>query len=103
MNMINGGSPFFLYPFNLNPDPDGDGNKIANDRYHVYVNGDYVGDKLSLSQGDEGWKSVEGYLKGRDFSGCRVTNDGDQIYVDVQDEELAEDIRNHLRVYTQIR
>ncbi len=102
MNMINGGSHFFLYPFNLNPDDDND-SKIGNDRYHVYVNGDYVGDKLSIAQGDGGWQSIESYLKGRNFNGCRVTKDGDHIYVDVQDEEIAEDIRNHLSIYTQIR
>ena len=46
---------------------------------------------------------MEDYLKSRDFSGYRVTKDGDHIYVDVQDEEEAEEIRNHLRVYTEIR
>lgn len=103
MNMIDGRGPFFPYPFNLYPDEgDQDGGKVADERYHVYVNGDYVGDRLSIAQGDGGWQAVEGYLKGRDFSGYRVTKDGDQVYVDVQNEEEAEDIRSHLSIYTRI-
>ncbi len=104
MNMIDGQDPFFPYPYIRFPDPeDMDGSKVADERYHVFVNGDYVGDKLSIVQGDGGWQAVEDYLKSRDFSGYRVTKDGDHIYVDVQDEEEAEEIRNHLRVYTEIR
>lgn len=102
MNMMNGGNGLFMYPFHHNLDNDDDV-KIASDRYHVYVNGDYIGDKLSIAQGDGEWKSIEGYLKGRNFEGYRVTRDGDHIYVDVRDEDQAEAIRNHLEVYTQIR
>lgn len=102
MNMMNNGNGFFMYPFHLDQDNE-DGDKMASDQYHVYVNGDYVGEKLSITQGDGGWKSIEGYLEGHDFEDYRVTRDGDHIYVDVQDEEIAEDIRNHLSVYTQIR
>ncbi|MFY9177460.1 MAG: hypothetical protein WBI74_10750 [Caldicoprobacterales bacterium] len=97
-----GNKSFFVYPFLSNLQDD-DGNKMAHDSYQVYVNGDYVGDKLSITQGDGGWKAIESYLKGRNFDGYRVTRDGNRIYVDVQDEEEAEAIRNHLTVYTQIR
>lgn len=104
MNMMNNGNNngFFMYPFHLDQNDD-DGNKMANEEYQVYVNGDYVGQKLSITQGDGGWESIDGYLKGRNFEGYRVTRDGDHIYVDVQDEGTAKDIRNHLSVYTQIR
>ncbi|NLI59941.1 MAG: hypothetical protein GX375_00735 [Clostridiales bacterium] len=102
MNMFGGSNNSFMYPFIPIRD-DYDQSKVADDRYHVFVNGDYVGDKLSIAQGDGGWKSIEDYLKGREFTDYRVTKDGDHIYVDVQDEGNAEQIRNHLSVYTQIR
>ena len=104
MNMLGGSNGgFFLFPFLPPNQNDDDDNKMAHDSYHVYVNGGYVGDKLSITQGDGGWESIENYLEGREFSEYRITRDGDRIYVDVQDEEEAEAIRNHLTVYNQMR
>lgn len=97
-----GSNGFFMYPFLPNQNND-NGGKIAHDIYQVYVNGDYVGDKLSITQGDGGWRAIEDYLQSRDFRGFQLTRDGNRIYVDVQDEEEAKAIRNHLAVYTQIR
>lgn len=101
-HFFGGGNSFFTYPF-LPNQQDNDENKMAHESYQVYVNGDYVGDKLSIAQGDGGWRAIESYLQSRDFRGYQLTRDGNRIYVDVQNEEEAEAIRNHLAVYTQIR
>ncbi|HZJ82201.1 MAG TPA: hypothetical protein VFD57_00180 [Clostridia bacterium] len=103
MNIINGGNGPFVFPTLVNQDNDVDGGKMPHDSYSVYVNGDYVGDKLSVAQGDGGWKAIENYLKGRDFKGYEVSLEGNQIYVKVEDEEEMGAIRNHLKVYTQLR
>ncbi len=102
--MMNNGNGFFFLPLAMIADFDREeGRKIAHDRQNVYVNGDYVGDKISLTQNDGGVKAIEDYLESRDFQGYKVTQEGDRIYIDVEDEIERENIKNHLEVYTQIR
>lgn len=76
--------------------------KEGNEYYHVYVNGDYVGDKEIVSQGD-GPSSVEHYLESRGFSGLDIQIDGDSIRIETDQREQAEDIKKHLSVYLSIR
>lgn len=76
--------------------------KEESDSYHVYVNGDYVGDKLSVTQGDGGPNSVQNYLKSRGFENFEVNFDGDSINIHSTGEE-AVNIKKHLSVYLSIR
>lgn len=104
MNMMNSGNGFFFLPLAMLRNLEGEeGGKIGHDRENVYVNGDYVGDRISLNQNDDGLKAIEDYLKSRNFQGYRVTQEGDRIYIDVEDEKEGEAIKNHLGIYTKIR
>ena len=98
------GGGFFFLPLAMIADFDrGESGKMAHDRQNVYVNGDYVGDKISLTQNDDGLKAIEDYLASRNFQGYKVSQEGDRIYIDVEDETERDNIKNHLEVYTQIR
>lgn len=101
-NINGGGNGFFPWFFDRTEN-NNQSAKISHDVYHVYVNGDYVGDKISLTQGDGGWQAIDDYLKSRDFENYEVIQDGDRIYVEVRDETQIDNIRNHLKVYTEIR
>src|SRR5699024_1910647 len=105
MNMMNDsdgtgdGTGFPFWPLGINIDNDNsDGGKIPHDGYNVYVNREYVGDQISLTQADEDWRAIQDYLKSREFEGFKVRQKGNQIYVDVEDDEEVEDIKNHLGV-----
>lgn len=103
MNMLDNNGFLFL-PLAMITDFDmTEGLKTAHDRQNVYVNGDYIGDKISLAQNDGGLQAIEGYLESRGFRGYTLTQEGDQIHINVEDEEEGENIKNHLEVYTKIR
>ena len=95
-----GYNPYFPN-FVLRPDDTADV-KEESDYYHVYVNGDYVGDKLSVAQGDGGPDAVKDYLKSRGFDNFEVQYDGDRIVINSAGAE-AESIKKHLSVYLGIR
>lgn len=104
MNIMNNeGGTFFLPVFVNDNDDRLEGGKVSHDYYNVYVNEDYVGDKISVAQGDGEWQAIEDYLKLNNFHNYTITQEGNQVYIDVDDEEESEAIRDHLEVYTQIR
>ena len=66
-NMNN--TDFYLpFPFIINKV---DNAKEGSDSYHVYVNGDYVGDKTAIIQGEEGSKAIKDYLQSRGFNNLK--------------------------------
>ncbi|MDD2502975.1 MAG: hypothetical protein PHP79_01005 [Clostridia bacterium] len=96
------GSSSFL-PFGLIP-PNGDDNlKNSIDSYRVYVNGDYVGNKELLTQGEEGSSAVHDYLQSRGFNDFGVRTDGGRIDVKSDEPQQTDDIKRHLAVYLSIR
>lgn len=102
--MMNNGNGFFFLPLAMITDFDAqEGGKMAHDRQNVYVNGDYIGDKISLTQNDGGVKAIVDYLESRNFQGYKVSQEGDRIYIDVEDDRERDAIKNHLEVYTQMR
>ncbi|NLB41707.1 MAG: hypothetical protein GX815_05495 [Clostridiales bacterium] len=97
------GNSSFL-PFGIiRPDGDDNNTKNSSDSYHVYVNGDYVGDKDLIAQGEEGTSVIHNYLQSRGFQDFGVKLEGDRI--DVESEELhqSDDMKRHLAVYLSIR
>lgn len=85
--------------------PDGDNNNIKNssDSYHVYVNGDYVGDKELITQGEEGTSVIHDYLQSRGFQDFGVKLEGDRIDVESEEPHQSDDMKRHLAVYLSIR
>ncbi|HBM81948.1 MAG: hypothetical protein QME45_08250 [Clostridiales bacterium] len=85
------------------PDMDHDiGLKMPQDELNVYVNGDFVGKKTLVAQGDGGVNSVKDYLKENGFYDFKYKVIGDNIYIGSAGDN-SRDIKNHLRVYLSIR
>lgn len=93
----NGAFPLMLNPGNLQ-----DNNmKMAHDCYEVYVNGDYVGRKALIVQGENA-KDVESYLKEQGFHNFNTKIQADNIIINSIADE-ASDIKRNLNVYLNIR
>ncbi|HHY82192.1 MAG TPA: hypothetical protein GX505_05865 [Clostridiales bacterium] len=96
-----GSRPYFPFLVGLTDDQ---GNlKEDNDFYHVYVNGDYVGDKVIIAQGDSGPDSVQEFLRSRGFENYNMHLEGNRINIYADGDEEAEQIKKHLSVYLSIR
>lgn len=78
-------------------------NDLGHKRYHVYVNNTYVGDKLSIAQGDGDAYAVDDFLKSRGFNDLDIDHDDETITIKTQDVDLATQLRRHLSVYLSIR
>ncbi|SNX52709.1 hypothetical protein [Thermoanaerobacterium sp. RBIITD] len=76
--------------------------KVPQDALNVYVNGDIIGDKVLVTQGDDGLNAVKTYLESNGFSNFEYKIDGNSIYINVNDD-ISQDIKNHLRVYLNVR
>lgn len=90
------------FPIILNSGDLQDNNtKMAHDCYEVYVNGDYVGRKALIVQGENA-KDVEGYLKEQGFHNFNAKIQTDNIIINSSADEAA-DIKRNLSVYLNIR
>lgn len=76
--------------------------KLAQERYEVYVNGDFVGHKVLLTQVDSP-KDVVSFLKSRGFDDFRCEVEGDHCNIEVPDDSVADTIKDHLSVYLKTR
>lgn len=76
--------------------------KVPTDTFSIYVNGEYVGEKILIAQGDLGENSVKEYLMNQGFTDFSYTTDGKNIYIDTY-EENAKNMINYLKVYLRIR
>lgn len=102
---LNGNGYFGLngmYPLPLNiEDIENSNIKIAHDSYEVYVNRDYVGSKILLTQ-NEKVNDIDGYLKERGFKNFTSQIDGNSFMIKADNEE-AENIKRNIHVYLRIR
>ncbi len=94
-------------PFMLGSIADPTNLKLSHDRYEVYVNGDFVGHKVLLTQ-SESIDDVAKYLKNNGYQGFSTNLDGDHYYIDVDGRgdngaNEADQIKNQLGVYLDIR
>lgn len=76
--------------------------KKSQDTMNVYVNGDFIGDKVLIAQGDGGLNAVKDYLLNKGFSDFKYKVDGNNIIIDT-DDSISEEVRNHLKIYLNIR
>lgn len=102
MNQSGEPSPFF------GANTNGDFNlKMPHDRYEVYVNGDFVGHKVLLTQ-SESIDDVAKYLQRNGYKQFSATLDGDHYNIETnssQDDDThdAEQMKNRLGVYLDLR
>lgn len=76
-------------------------NKISHDIYKVFVNSDYVGDKVLLAQ-NEHMEGLEKYLKNKGFENFSTKLTGNE-YVIKPAEGDSHNMKNILEVYLRTR
>ncbi|MBM7662399.1 capsule polysaccharide export protein KpsE/RkpR [Bacillus mesophilus] len=76
--------------------------KMNHDRYDVYVNGEFVGHKVLLTQSED-ITDVNDFLKTQGFKHFEGRLDGDHYDLHVEDNQSLQDMREALQIYLQIR
>ncbi|WP_218059059.1 hypothetical protein [Orenia metallireducens] len=80
----------------------GDGQKLYHDRYHVYVNNDFVGNKILLTENDS-ISDVENYLRGVGFENFKADLEGDHYLIQSENQIDSAEMKNFLGIYLNIR
>lgn len=93
-NRSNLGIPLF---FNLREN-DQDTTKLFEDRYEVFVEGKYVGDKTLYTE-KENFHDVADFLEKQGFQNVEVELNGDHILVHADNSGEAEKMRQALEIY----
>lgn len=75
------------------------GDSIEHDSYHVYVNNDFVGDKVLIGE-NEGMEDVTSYLVNQGFENFSANLDGNHFNIYSNDTEK---LKRTLNVYLKIR
>jgi hypothetical protein len=76
--------------------------KLNHDRYDVYVNGEYVGNKVLLTQSED-ITDVNDFLKTQGFKHFEGRLDGDHYDLHVEDEQNLNEMKEALQIYLQMR
>ncbi|WP_027340644.1 hypothetical protein [Halonatronum saccharophilum] len=76
--------------------------KLAHDRYHVYVNDDFVGNRALLTQNEDIF-AVEDYLRKEGFEEFNTTLEGDHFMIEAYNDSEASKMKDMLETYLQIR
>lgn len=76
--------------------------KINHDSYEVYVNGDYVGNKSLITQGEE-ISDIDKHLQLDGFKSFDEKVMGNHVDIKTNDLEQAKRIKQNLNVYLSIR
>lgn len=72
--------------------------KLSEDRYEVFVEEDYIGDKSMYAQ-NEDFHAICDFLEKQGFSNVEVELDGDHIVVHTDSHSQANEMRKALEVY----
>ncbi|MBC8059663.1 MAG: hypothetical protein H7Y18_03255 [Clostridiaceae bacterium] len=96
-NNNSGGIPFYT-----GIDYGKDEGIINHDSYEVYVNGDYVGNKSLLAQGEE-ISDIDKHLQLEGFRTFDEEVMGNHVDINTNDLEEARRIKQNLNVYLRIR
>jgi capsule polysaccharide export protein KpsE/RkpR len=89
-----------FFPFS---DEDNDSEtKMNHDRYDIYVNKDYVGQKTVLGQNEDIF-DLEDFLKEQGISGFQSELEGDHFHLTSPDDSSATNMKDVLNVYLQSR
>lgn len=83
-------------------DMDEEGTKLHQDRYEMFVNGDYVGNHTLFAEKEDA-SDISDYLETQGFHQTEVEVQGDHILIHCKNEEEAERIEKALQVYASNR
>lgn len=96
-NQNNIGLPIF---FNVRGEDDS--TNLVEDRYQVFVEGQYVGDKTLYTQAED-TNDVADFLKKEGFENAEIELDGDHIIVHSENHQEAMKMRQVLEVFLKNR
>jgi len=80
----------------------GNGQKQYHDRYHIYVNDDFVGNKVLLT-GNDSISDVENYLRGIGFEDFITDLEGDNYLIHSKNSLDSAKMKTILGGYLNIR
>ena len=89
-------------PFLARIDEDKNESIINHDSYEAYVNGDYVGNKSLIAQGEE-ISDIDKHLQLDGFKSFDEEVMGNHVDIKTNDLEQARRIKQNLNVYLRIR
>lgn len=76
--------------------------KLSHDSYHVFVNGDFVGNKVLVAQSEQ-VNDVDTYLQHNGFDDFKSKLEGDHLLIEMPDSEQSEAVKKQLNAYLSIR
>ncbi len=89
--------PNFLGSFMFNEVNSSTNSKLNHDRYDVYVNGEFVGHKLLLTESEE-ISDVDDFLRVQGYKNFNASIDGDHYEIHAEnDRELYEALQIYLQ------
>ena len=105
-NSLNGIGGMPQFPFFLGFDgedntDDNDGSNITHDKYNVYVNNEYVGNKVLVAQGEK-VEDINGYLKNQGFRDFNSSLKGNSYNISCNTND-SKHMKDTLNVYLSIR
>lgn len=90
-----------VFPILYNIKPEEENIKMSHDSFDVYVNEEYIGKKIFLTQSEKP-SDVEAYLKDRGFHNFNSSISGDHILINSAFEE-SDEIKRNLHIYLTLR
>ncbi|KRQ87135.1 hypothetical protein ABG79_00933 [Caloramator mitchellensis] len=76
--------------------------KIEHDNYEVYVDGEFIGEKVLITQNEKP-EDITAYLTKEGYKDFQFQVEGNKIFINTINRELSEGMRSHLEVYLNIR
>lgn len=76
--------------------------KLQHDSYEVYVNGDFVGRKILISQGEK-ISDIDKHLQVAELNNFKDEILGNHVNIKTNDLEEADKIKQNLKVYLNAR
>ena len=76
--------------------------KLEHETYEVYVDGEFIGEKLLVSQNEKP-EDIPSYLTKEGYKDFQFQIEGNKIFINTINREISESMRNHLEVYLNIR
>ena len=102
MKVFGWSSGFAGMPFFAGIEDEKNESRIDHDSYEVYVNGDYVGNKSLITQGEE-ISDIDKHLQLEGFKTFNEEVLGNHVDINTKDLDEAKRIKQNLNVYLKIR
>lgn len=99
--MMNGNTGNWSVPF-VGDWSDSQNLKSMHEHYDVYVNGDFIGEKVLVTP-SEGIDDVSAYLRRCHFDDFTTDLDGDHYHIYADEPDVAESIKGQLQAYLRTR